>query len=155
MFELYCSEHVYGFGRFFTIIAKSEHRFGVIAEVYLFGSSIEGPIFDGMIITTPIELGDRDSNFVSREAIMQAENMAQRCQYEAYKKSKDRDLIISNPVNFHKVDNDILISIKQIPEHAKHLRGIAQDTKSAELTAYIQDIFSYNFDIRPYKKENG
>jgi hypothetical protein len=155
VFEIYGSEHVYGFGRFFVIIARTEHRFGAAAEVYLFGSGIEGPIFDGVIIEVPAELVRRDPDFLGRETIMQAENMAQRCQHDAYKKCKDRDLIINNPVDFHKVEKDILISIKQTPEHAKHLQGIAGDTKSAELSQYIQDIFSYTFEIRPYKKGNG
>jgi hypothetical protein len=152
MFELYSSEHLYGFGRFFVIITKTEHRFGIISEIYLFGSSVEGPIFDGIVIKLPAELVSRDLEFVNREAMMQAENMAQRCQYEVYKRSKDRDLIINNSVNFHKVQNDTLISIKQTPEHAEHLLGIAEDTKSEELSKYIQDIFPYSFKVRPYKK---
>ncbi|MEW6586889.1 MAG: hypothetical protein AB1442_14945 [Nitrospirota bacterium] len=41
MFKTYYSDHVYGFGRFFAIIATTTREGGVTAEIYLFASDVE------------------------------------------------------------------------------------------------------------------
>jgi len=158
MFKTYCSDHVYGFGQFFAIIATTNQESGVKAEIYLFAPETEPPIFDGVIEYIPDTIIEADAKikgvatFVESETSMQLRNLAHKHQLEAYNKSKDKDIILKNPVVFHEVDNVILISLKQTPAMAESLRAIAKDTSSAPLREYIEFIFSWTIEIRPYKK---
>lgn len=152
MFKTYYSDHVYGFGRFFAIIATTTQEGGVTAEIYLFASDVDKPIFDGIIEHIPDAIVKGSAAIVESEALMQLNNLVNKYQLEAYKKSKDRDIIVNNPVVFHEVDNIALISLKQTPAHAEGLRAIAKDTLSAPLHEYIKLIFSWEIEILPYKK---
>ena len=158
MFKTYLSEHVYGFGQFCAIIATSPHEKGVIAEIYLFAPEVEPPIFDGLIEHIPDAIIKADSKikgsdtFVESETFMQLKNLAHKHQLEAYKKNRDKDLIIRNPVVFHAIDNSMIISLKNMPGSAENLKAIARDTSSDVLRQYIDLISSWTIEIKPYKK---
>lgn len=154
MFKTYYSDHVYGFGKFFGIIATTTEERGVTAEIYLFTSDNENPIFDGIIEHIPDALVKEALSVVESQTRIQLDNLAYKYQVEAYNKNKDREIFVKNPVVFHEVENISMISLKQTPAQAENLRAIAKDTLSAPLREYINSIFSWEIEIRPYKKKS-
>lgn len=148
MFKVYCTDHVFEFGRFFGIIATSSQKDGVIAEIYFFAPDVNPPIFEGLIEHISSDIIKADASFVEKEAPRQLKNLANKHQTKAYKKSRDIDIM--KPVVFHNTDSGALIDLKQIPKCATNLRAIAKDTSSTPLRNYIDHIFSWTIEIRPY-----
>lgn len=153
MFKTYWSEHMYGFGRFFGIVAETKQTKGVTAEIYLLGDEIDKPIFDGLIEHIPAVVIKQSKDFVKNEASMHLSSLVTKHQLQAYKRKKDKDLIMNNQAIFHEVDKSVLITLKNTPAHSAALKGIAKDTLCAPLRDYINLIYSWEIKIEPYKKK--
>jgi hypothetical protein len=159
-YRVYCSDWLYGFGRFIVITTSQYEANGkdITSEafVFAFDTAPQEKRFNARIINYKANLETEgiiniDLKFMEEEAQRQARNLIYEYQYEKYKKTKDTDLM-DRTFKLSLCDKDALISLKISGDYEPELRTIIKDSKSEDLKKYLSLILSLpKLEIRDIK----
>jgi hypothetical protein len=143
IFNVYCSNWLYGFGRFIAITTSHQDSEGkdITSEAFVFLLDCTPQVkrFKAREInyTADPETHTEEINLITmeQEAQRQARNLIYEYQYEEYTKNKDINYM--GTIELARCSRDILISLKIGCGYEAELKSIADDTKSEELREYI------------------
>ena len=148
LFKCYCSDLVYGFGRFIIITTSQycENHKDIIAEVFVLGFDAAG-LFQGNQIKYEYRMGDEklvnfDLAYMENEAQNQARKLIFDFQQGKYKQTKDIDYL-RRDFEFKECRRNSIISLKNTHGYEKELKQITKWTINDELREYIQLILSF------------
>jgi hypothetical protein len=156
LFKCYCSDFVYGFGRFIVITTSQycENHKDMIAEVFILGFDTAG-LFQGNQIKYEYRIGDEklvnfNLAYMENEAQNRARYLIFNFQQEKYKQTKDIDYL-RRDFEFKECRRNSIISLKSTHGYEKELRQITKWTINDELREYIELILSFpKLSIEPY-----
>lgn len=155
-FNVYCSEWVFGFGRFIAIITSKSDVNGkeMSAEVFVFAFDMAPQkIFSHRVMIyceKPEVKGIIDLSFMEQMALQEARNLIYSHQYKKYMQTKDTRLM-ENTYKFVPADANLLITLKISGNYETELRFVMENTKSEELKKYISLILSFpRLEIKEY-----
>ncbi len=157
LFKCYCSNLIYGFGRFIVITTSQhyENQNDIIAEAFIFGFDTPG-IFQGIQIKYKYHTGDEkiakfDLEYMENEAQNQARILIYKLQEERYEQTKDIDLFRKD-FEFKECRKNYIISLKNAQDYTRELEQLTKWTINNELHEYIVSILSFpKLSIENYK----
>ena len=148
IFKCYCSELVYGFGRFIVITTSQlhENQKDIIPEGFIFGFDTSG-IFQGIQVKYNYHTGDEkianfDLQYMENEAQNQVRILIYKLQQEKYKETKDIDYLRKD-FEFKECNKNFIISLKNSQEYSRELKQLTMWTINEELREYIAMILSF------------
>ena len=148
IFKCYCSDLVYGFGRFIVITTSQLHKNqkDIISEAFIFGFDTSG-IFQGIQVKYKYHIGDEkianfDLQYMENEAQNQARILIYKLQQEKHKQTKDIDYLRKD-FEFKECNKNSIISLKNIQDYSRELTQLTKWTINKELRKYIAMILSF------------
>lgn len=148
LFKCYCSDFIYGFGRFIVITTSQRHenQKDIIAEAFIFGFDTSG-IFQGIQIKYKYHTGDDkianfDLQYMENEAQNQARILIYNLQQEKCKQTKDIDFLRKD-FEFKGCRRNSIISLKNVQSYESELKQLTKWTINNELREYVVLILSF------------
>lgn len=158
-FNIYCTDWLFGFGRFVVITTSQYDENGkdITSEAYIlsFDTAPNVKRFKARSIhyrdnPETQDMIKIDTKFMEQEAQRQARNLIYEFQYQEYKKKSDPDLMDSS-YNLVSCEQDVLITLKISGDYESELKSISDNTKAGGLKEYIDLILSFpKLEIRDY-----